>query len=89
MSRAIFNVLSVGPPMRPNCQIPPENQPKINHEGVAGKAALSCGAMLEDFRNEPFTDFGNAENRSALETALARLDRAAAPRSRRGGGRFR
>ncbi len=32
--------------------------------------------MLEDFRNEPFTDFGNAENRSLFETALARVDRA-------------
>ncbi|MGE5346908.1 MAG: L-glutamate gamma-semialdehyde dehydrogenase [Acidithiobacillales bacterium] len=31
--------------------------------------------MLEEFRNEPFTDFGNAENRSAFEAALARLDR--------------
>jgi 1-pyrroline-5-carboxylate dehydrogenase len=32
--------------------------------------------MLEEFRNEPFTDFGNAETRSVFETALARVDRA-------------
>jgi 1-pyrroline-5-carboxylate dehydrogenase len=31
--------------------------------------------MLEDFRNEPFTDFSQAESRSAFESALARLDR--------------
>ena len=33
--------------------------------------------MLEDFRNEPFTDFQNAENRSAFESALARIERSA------------
>ena len=31
--------------------------------------------MLEDFRNEPFTDFSQAESRSAFESALARVDR--------------
>src|SRR5664280_577987 len=31
--------------------------------------------MLEDFRNEPFTDFSQAEARSAFESALARVDR--------------
>jgi 1-pyrroline-5-carboxylate dehydrogenase len=31
--------------------------------------------MLEDFRNEPFTDFSQAESRSAFESALARLER--------------
>jgi 1-pyrroline-5-carboxylate dehydrogenase len=31
--------------------------------------------MLEDFRNEPFSDFANAETRSAFEAALARVDR--------------
>jgi 1-pyrroline-5-carboxylate dehydrogenase len=31
--------------------------------------------MLEDFRNEPFTDFLQAESRSAFEAALTRLDR--------------
>ena len=31
--------------------------------------------MLEDFRNEPFTDFSRAEERSAFEAALARVDR--------------
>ena len=33
--------------------------------------------MLEDFRNEPFTDFSSAENRSVFEAALARVERAA------------
>jgi 1-pyrroline-5-carboxylate dehydrogenase len=32
--------------------------------------------MLEDFRNEPFSDFTNAETRSAFEAALARVERA-------------
>jgi 1-pyrroline-5-carboxylate dehydrogenase len=31
--------------------------------------------MLEDFRNEPFTDFSQAESRSAFEAALARVER--------------
>jgi 1-pyrroline-5-carboxylate dehydrogenase len=31
--------------------------------------------MLEDFRNEPFTDFSQAEARSAFESALARVER--------------
>ena len=31
--------------------------------------------MLEDFRNEPFSDFANAEVRSAFEAALARVER--------------
>ncbi|HSB63120.1 MAG TPA: L-glutamate gamma-semialdehyde dehydrogenase [Thermoanaerobaculia bacterium] len=31
--------------------------------------------MLEDFRNEPFTDFTQAESRSAFESALARVER--------------
>jgi len=33
--------------------------------------------MLEEFRTEPFTDFTQAENRSAFEAALARAERAA------------
>jgi len=32
--------------------------------------------MLEEFRNEPFSDFSNAETRSAFEAALARVERA-------------
>jgi 1-pyrroline-5-carboxylate dehydrogenase len=31
--------------------------------------------MLEDFRNEPFTDFSRAEERSAFEAALSKVDR--------------
>ncbi|HMA29576.1 MAG TPA: L-glutamate gamma-semialdehyde dehydrogenase [Thermoanaerobaculia bacterium] len=31
--------------------------------------------MLEDFRNEPFTDFSQAESRSAFESALTRVER--------------
>src|SRR5437762_3738144 len=31
--------------------------------------------MLEEFRNEPFTDFSRAENRSAFEAALTRVER--------------
>ncbi len=31
--------------------------------------------MLEDFRNEPFTDFTRAEERSAFEAALTKVDR--------------
>ncbi len=31
--------------------------------------------MLEEFRNEPFTDFSRAEERSAFEAALNRVDR--------------
>ena len=31
--------------------------------------------MLEDFRNEPFTDFSQAESRSAFEAALTRVER--------------
>ncbi len=31
--------------------------------------------MLEEFRNEPFTDFSQAEARSAFESALARVER--------------
>jgi 1-pyrroline-5-carboxylate dehydrogenase len=31
--------------------------------------------MLEDFRNEPFSNFENAETRSAFEAALARVER--------------
>jgi 1-pyrroline-5-carboxylate dehydrogenase len=31
--------------------------------------------MLEDFRNEPFTDFSRAEARSAFESALVRVER--------------
>ena len=31
--------------------------------------------MLEDFRNEPFTDFGRPENRTAFEAAIARVER--------------
>ena len=31
--------------------------------------------MLEEFRNEPFTDFSRAEERSAFEAALSRVDR--------------
>jgi len=31
--------------------------------------------MLEDFRNEPFTDFSQAEARSAFESALTRVER--------------
>lgn len=31
--------------------------------------------MLEEFRNEPFTDFGKPENRAAFEAALARVER--------------
>ncbi len=33
--------------------------------------------MLEEFRNEPFSDFTNAETRSAFEAALAKVERAA------------
>ena len=31
--------------------------------------------MLQDFRNEAFTDFSQAESRSAFESALARVER--------------
>ncbi len=31
--------------------------------------------MLEEFRNEPFTDFSRAEERSAFEAALSKVDR--------------
>ena len=31
--------------------------------------------MLEDFRTEPFTDFSRAENRSAFEAALSRVEK--------------
>ena len=31
--------------------------------------------MLQDFRNEPFTDFSRAEERSAFEAALSKVDR--------------